>query len=78
MSDCCVKVETLFIDEGFDCVDAESLDIVKIALEKLKSDNKLIGIISHVSDFTNGMTNKILVEKDEKNKGFSKVREINY
>jgi DNA repair protein SbcC/Rad50 len=39
---------TLFIDEGFGSLDAESLDIAMDALETLQAQGRTIGVISHV------------------------------
>ncbi len=44
-----IRVDSLFLDEGFGTLDAESLQMVMQALAKLKSDGKTVGIISHVS-----------------------------
>lgn len=41
-------VQSLFIDEGFDCVDTDSLGVVLEALGQLQSGDKTLGIISHV------------------------------
>ncbi len=40
--------ETLFIDEGFGSLDAESLDLAVDALETLRSQGRTVGVISHV------------------------------
>jgi len=42
------RIETLFIDEGFGALDEESLYRVLYTLKNLKSDGKMVGIISHV------------------------------
>lgn len=44
-----VRVDSLFLDEGFDTLDEESLDTALEALAGLQHDGKLIGVISHVS-----------------------------
>ncbi len=44
-----IRVDSLFLDEGFGTLDAESLQIVMQALAKLKNNGKTVGIISHVS-----------------------------
>ncbi|MEN9809162.1 MAG: nuclease SbcCD subunit [Pseudomonadota bacterium] len=45
-----VQVESLFIDEGFGSLDAESLRIALNALDALQSQGRKVGVISHVGD----------------------------
>ena len=43
-----VRIDSLFVDEGFGSLDPDTLDIAVAALEGLQSNQKTIGVISHV------------------------------
>lgn len=43
-----VRIDTLFIDEGFGALDPDTLDVAVAALESLRSGNKTVGVVSHV------------------------------
>lgn len=58
-----VKVETLFIDEGFGSLDAESLDQACGTLTSLVEKNRFIGIISHVPELRERIDKQLVVEK---------------
>lgn len=45
-----VKVESLFIDEGFGSLDAETLAVAMDALDKLQTQGRKVGVISHVHE----------------------------
>jgi exonuclease SbcC len=45
-----IRLETVFVDEGFGSLDEESLDRALDALMSLKSSGRLVGIISHVAE----------------------------
>jgi exonuclease SbcC len=45
-----IRMETVFIDEGFGSLDSESLDLAIRALEDLLRGGRLVGIISHVTE----------------------------
>lgn len=47
-----LKVESLFIDEGFGSLDADSLRTVMEALEQLQMQGRKIGVISHVQEMS--------------------------
>lgn len=70
-----VKLESMFIDEGFGTLDDNTLRTAMSALGRLSDSKRLIGIISHVDEMKNEIDRKILVEKDIKNGG-SKVKII--
>jgi exonuclease SbcC len=59
-------LESLFIDEGFSHLDAETLDIVASALEVLGQDRRrLIGVITHVPALAERMPARIVVHKSQ-------------
>ena len=61
-----VVVDTLFIDEGFGSLDTESREQAINTLNLLTDNNKLIGIISHVTELKERIDKKILIEKTSK------------
>ena len=58
-----IQVDTLFVDEGFGSLDPRSLDQAYRALAGLTEGNKLVGIISHVSDLKDRIDRQIVVSK---------------
>jgi exonuclease SbcC len=57
-----IKLDTLFIDEGFGSLDPESLDLAIKTLIDLQSSGRMIGIISHVSELKEQMALRIDVK----------------
>jgi len=58
-----VEIDTMFIDEGFGALDAESLEQAIMTLNSLTSGNRLVGIISHVSELKDRIDKKIVIKK---------------
>lgn len=58
-----IKIDSLFIDEGFGSLDSESLNQALNILSDLSGNDKLVGVISHVSELMSRIDNKILVNK---------------
>lgn len=58
-----LKVESLFIDEGFGSLDAESLRTAMEALEQLQMQGRKIGVISHVQEMSERIPVQIQIHK---------------
>ncbi|TVQ79829.1 MAG: hypothetical protein EA358_02935 [Flavobacteriales bacterium] len=70
-----VKIESLFIDEGFGTLDSDSLNEAIATLENIQSTgNKSVGIISHVEELKERVSAKINVVPT--GKGYSRVEII--
>lgn len=58
-----MKVESLFIDEGFGSLDPSTLNIAMDALERLHNQGRKVGVISHVQEMTERIPVQISVRK---------------
>lgn len=67
-----MNVESLFIDEGFGSLDTDTLRIALDALERLQTQGRKIGVISHITEMTERITVQIQVLKSANGK--SEVR----
>lgn len=56
-----MNVESLFIDEGFGSLDMDTLRIAMDALERLQTQGRKIGVISHVAEMIERITTQIQV-----------------
>jgi exonuclease SbcC len=56
-----VRVESLFIDEGFGSLDSDTLGIAMDALDALQAQGRKVGVISHVHEMTERIAAKIVV-----------------
>lgn len=69
-----MKVESLFIDEGFGSLDVETLRIAMDALERLQTHGRKIGVISHVSEMTERITTQIRIVRESCGKSRVEIR----
>ena len=69
-----VRLDSMFVDEGFGSLDGESLQLAITALQDLTEGNRLVGIISHVEELKNRIDKQIIVEKQKAGAGGSKAR----
>ncbi len=58
-----VRVESLFIDEGFGSLDADTLRVAMDALDNLQAQGRKVGVISHVQDMTERIGVQIQVRR---------------
>ena len=59
-----IKLDTMFVDEGFGSLDEESLQQAMKALSGLTEGNRLVGIISHVAELKDCIDKQIIVTKE--------------
>lgn len=59
-----IRLDSMFVDEGFGSLDEESLRQAIRALSDLSSGNRLVGIISHVSELKDRIDRQIRITKD--------------
>ena len=60
-----IKLDTMFVDEGFGSLDEDSLAQAMKALTSLADNNRLVGIISHVGELKQRIDKQIIVTKDK-------------
>jgi exonuclease SbcC len=59
-----IRLDTMFVDEGFGSLDEESLEQAMRALHGLAEGNRLVGIISHVPELKQKIDKQVVVKKD--------------
>ena len=69
-----IKIDTMFVDEGFGSLDQESLEQAYRALASLTEGNRLVGIISHVSELKEKIEKQIVITKEKSGGSFAKVK----
>ena len=67
-----IRLDTLFVDEGFGSLDSEALSKAYNTLAGLTEGNRLVGIISHVPELKERIDKQIVVTKEKM--GGSKAR----
>ena len=60
-----IRLDTLFVDEGFGSLDSEALSKAYSTLSGLTEGNRLVGIISHVSELKERIDKQIIVSKEK-------------
>ncbi|MEV5652407.1 SMC family ATPase [Nocardia sp. NPDC052254] len=57
-------LDTLFIDEGFGSLDADTLDAVMGVLDELRSGGRVVGVVSHVDEMRQRIPSRLHVIRD--------------
>ena len=60
-----IRLDTLFVDEGFGSLDSEALSKAYATLAGLTEGNRLVGIISHVAELKERIDKQIVVTKQK-------------
>lgn len=71
-----IQMDAMFVDEGFGSLDEEALSQAMKALMRLTEGNRLVGVISHVSELKEQIERKIIVTKCRGKEGVSSCIEI--
>ena len=72
-----IRLDAMFVDEGFGSLDEEALYLAVRALGSLADGSRLVGIISHVSELKERIGQKIVVTKKRGGEGIgSSVRVV--
>ena len=68
-----IRLDTMFVDEGFGSLDEESLTQAMRALSDLSEGNRLVGIISHVAELKERIDRQIYVHKEKSGGSFAEI-----
>ncbi|WP_425543705.1 SbcC/MukB-like Walker B domain-containing protein [Nocardioides aquaticus] len=58
-----VELDTLFVDEGFGSLDADTLDDVMDTLDALRDGGRVVGVVSHVAEMRDRIPVQLRVTK---------------
>lgn len=68
-----VRLDAMFVDEGFGSLDSNTLELAMRALSGIAQSNRLVGIISHVDALNERIDKKIVVRKDAVEGSIAKI-----
>ena len=66
-----IHLDMMFIDEGFGSLDEHSRSLAVRVLKEMAAGERLIGVISHVTELRQEMENKLVVRKDDRGSSVS-------
>ncbi|MQW75225.1 AAA family ATPase [Nocardioides sp. dk4132] len=67
-------LDTLFVDEGFGSLDADTLDDVLDVLDSLRDGGRVVGVVSHVSEMRDRIPAQLVVRKTRRGSSLSLSR----
>ncbi len=68
------ELDTLFVDEGFGSLDAETLDQVLDTLDSLRDGGRVVGVVSHVAEMRDRIPTQLHVSKRRLGSTLSQAR----
>lgn len=68
-----IRLDTMFVDEGFGTLDDDSLKNALATLASLGEGNRLVGIISHVNELKERIDRQIIIKKDRDKGSFAQI-----
>lgn len=69
-----IKMDAMFVDEGFGSLDEDTLRQAMQALSSLSENNRLVGIISHVGELRSEIDKQIVVSKEKSGGSRAEIR----
>ena len=69
-----IRLDAMFVDEGFGSLDEEALDLAVRALGGLAEGRRLVGIISHVQELKGRIDRQIVVTKDGRGGSLARIQ----
>jgi DNA repair protein SbcC/Rad50 len=69
-------LDTLFVDEGFGALDADTLDDVMGTLDSLRDGGRVVGVVSHVPELRTRIPTRLAVTKDRRGSTIALERNV--
>jgi DNA repair protein SbcC/Rad50 len=69
-------LDTLFVDEGFGALDADTLEDVMGTLDTLRDGGRVVGVVSHVPELRSRIPTRLLVSKDRQGSTIALERSV--
>jgi len=70
------RLATLFVDEGFGSLDADTLDDVMDTLDSLREGGRVVGVVSHVAEMRDRIPTRLEVVKSRRGSGVRAATEV--